>query len=276
MEGTGDIQASWDNSTLIARFKLTDDLAVFRIQPDDRLFDFRPGQYTVIGLPAGAPRCKSADPDEDENQNPGKLIRRAYSIASSSKVREYVELYVTFVRSGELTPRLWMLQPGDRLWLGPKATGHFTMDPVPPGKNVLLVGTGTGLAPYMSMIRDHHRCNRGRRFVVVHGARYVQELGYRSELEALDRACSTLVYLPTVSRPNANRDWHGHVGRLQSVLNNGILEPALGGALSPSSTDVFVAGNPKMVEDVQHILMARGYALHSPRSPGTLHIERYW
>lgn len=133
-------------------------------------------------------------------KNPGKLIRRAYSIASSSKVREYVELYVTFVRSGELTPRLWMLHPGDRLWLGPKATGHFTMDPVPPGKNVVLVGTGTGLAPYMSMIRDHHRCNRGRRFVVVHGARYVQELGYRSELEALDRGCSTLVYLPTVSR----------------------------------------------------------------------------
>ena len=142
MEETGDIQASWDNSTLIARFTLAEDLAVFRIQPDDRLFDFRPGQYTVIGLPAGAPRCDSADPGEDENQRHGKLIRRAYSIASSSKVRKYVELYVTLVRSGELTPRLWMLQPGDRLWLGPKATGHFTMDSVAPGKNVLLVGTG--------------------------------------------------------------------------------------------------------------------------------------
>lgn len=270
------IERGWDNSTLIARIDVTSDLAVFRVQPDVSLFAFRPGQYTVIGLPAAAPRCISADPDEDERLSPNKIIRRAYSIASSSKVQEYVELYVTLVRSGTLTPRLWTLHRGDRLWLSSKATGLFTMDGVPADFNVVLIGTGTGLAPYMSMLRDHHRCNSGRTFVVIHGARYAEELGYRRELGALDRECDTLVYLPTVSRPDAASGWRGHVGRVQAVLANGSLESALGGALSPESTHVFVAGNPEMVEDMQQRLMDRGFTLHSARSPGNLHIERYW
>jgi ferredoxin--NADP+ reductase len=229
----------------------------------------------VIGLPATAPRLASADADDDGIRE-GSLIRRAYSIASSSKTNEYVELYVTLVRSGSLTPRLWMLRPGDRLWLGPSAKGHFTMDEVPPDKNVVLIGTGTGLAPYLSMIRDFHRCNRGRRFVIVHGARCVRDLGYRAELEQLDRDCSTLAYIPTVSRPDANEVWRGHIGRVQSIFSDGAIKKALGGVLSPDATHVFLSGNPEMVEDVQRILLAQGFALHSTRSPGTLHVERYW
>ncbi len=267
---------NWDNATLIARHDLTDDLAVFRVKADSDLFGFRAGQYAVLGLPASAPRHDVAEPEEEPIQPPGKLIRRAYSIASSSKNGEYVEFYITLVRSGALTPRLWLLRPGERLWLGAQAKGHFTIDEVPPDKNVVLVGTGTGLAPYMSMIRDYHQCNRGRRFVVVHGARYVRELGYRDELEALDRDCSTLLYLPTVSRPNGSDGWSGHVGRVQSMLSDGTIEAALGEALSPDTTHVFISGNPEMVEDLQRMLVERGYSVHSPRSPGPLHVERYW
>ena len=175
-----------------------------------------------------------------------------------------------------LTPRLWLLRPGDRLWLVPSAKGHFTMDEVPADKNVVLIGTGTGLAPYLSMIEHHHRCNLGRRFVVVHGARHVHELGYRAELEALERDCSTLVYVPTVSRPDPQDGWRGQVGRVQSVFGDGTIEAALGETLSPDTTHVFVSGNPEMVEDMQCMLLEQGYALHSKRSPGTLHVERYW
>lgn len=267
---------SWDNGTVIDRRDLADDLAVFRVKPDGELFSFRAGQYTVIGLPASAPRIESSDPDEDDIPAKNKLIRRAYSIASPSKINEYVEFYVTLVRSGALTPRLWLLRPGDRLWLGPSAKGHFTMDGVPTDKNVVLIGTGTGLAPYISMIEDHHRCNLGRKFILVHGARYVRELGYRDELEALNRDCSTLVYLPTVSRPDAQDEWRGHVGRVQSVFSDGTIEAALGETLSPDTTHVFLSGNPEMVEHVQGMLLERSYVLHSTRSPGTLHIERYW
>lgn len=266
----------WDNSTLVHRDDVADDLAVFRIKPDGELFSFLAGQYTVIGLPASAPRLESSDADVSQSSTKTKLIRRAYSIASSSKINEYVELYLTLVRSGELTPRLWLLRPGDRLWLGPTAKGHFTMDDVPADKNVVLVGTGTGLAPYIAMIQDHHRCNMGRRFVVVHGARHVPELGYREELEALDCECRTLVYIPTVSQPDGEAAWHGHVGRVQSVFGDGTIDWALGETLSPDKTHVFVSGNPEMVEDLQGILVARGFTLHDRRSPGTLHVERYW
>ncbi len=266
----------WDNCTLVDRRDLTDDLSVFRLKPDGELFRFLAGQYTVIGLPASAPRLESSDHDDDEIPAKNKMIRRAYSIASSSKINEYLELYVTLVRSGKLTPRLWLLRSGDRLWLGPSAKGHFTMDDVPPDKNMALIGTGTGLAPYIAMISDHHRCNLGRRFVVVHGARHVRELGYRDELEALDRDCSTLVYIPTVSRPDAQDDWRGHVGRVQSVFADGTIEAALGESLSPDGTHVFVSGNPDMVEDLQGNFLKRGYTLHGTRSPGTLHVERYW
>lgn len=270
------VSTGWDNSTLAHRIDLDVDLAVFRIRPDSVLFPFLSGQYTVIGMPYRAPRCEDADPDETPSDDPDKLIRRAYSIASSSKVHEYVELYITLVRSGALTPRLWTLEPGDRLWLGPKAKGHFTVDAVPSERNLVLVGTGTGLAPYISMIKDHHTCNIGRRFVVIHGARYIRELGYRDELEALDHDCHTLAYLPTVTRPDDRDGWHGHVGRVQSVFSDGAVEAALGGPLSPESTHVFLAGHPEMVEDMQQMLTNRGYTLHSARSPGSLHVERYW
>ena len=267
---------AWDNATLIARRDLTDDSAIFGIEADAPLFEFLAGQYTAIGLPADAPRIEGADPDEDANGKPRKLIVRAYSIASSSKARDYVELYVTLVKSGALTPRLWMLQPGDRLWLGPKAKGLFTLEGVPADCDVVLIGTGTGLAPYISMIRDYHQCNIGRRFAVVHGARYVRDLGYRDELEALERDCSTMVYVPTVSRPEEDSGWSGHVGRVQSVVADGALESALGGAFSPKTTHVFVSGNPEMVEDMERVFIERGFTLNAARTPGTLHIERYW
>ncbi len=266
----------WHNSTLLERQDLTEDLAVFRVKPDGKLFSFRAGQYTVIGLPASAPRYASAEPEEKPNQNAGKLIRRAYSIASSSKISDYLELYVTLVRSGELTPRLWLLRPDDRLWLGPRAKGHFTMAEVPPDKNVILIGTGTGLAPYIAMIQDHHRCNRGRRFIVVHGARHVRELGYRDELEALARECSTMVYVPTVSRPATEDAWLGHVGRVQSVFADGTVEGTLRETLSPESTHVFLSGNPERVEHMQRLFLQLGYSLHSARTAGSLHVERYW
>lgn len=266
----------WSNATVIARKDLTGDSLIFRIEADAPLFDFLAGQYTTIGLPTDAARIEGADPDENANGNPRKRIVRAYSIASSSKAREYIELYVTLVKSGSLTPRLWMLQPGDRLWLGPKATGLFTLEGVPADSDVVLIGTGTGLAPYISMIRAYHRCNVGRRFIVVHGARYVRDLGYRDELEELQRECRTMVYMPTVSRPEEESDWSGHVGRVQSVLADGTLESALGGAFSPKTTHVFVSGNPEMVVDLEHVFNEQGFTLHSTRSPGTLHVERYW
>ena len=191
------------NATVIQRTELNPDLIILRVRSDSPLFHFQSGQYTVLGLTGERPRVAFSDTD-DEQSEPGRLIRRAYSISSSSKQREYLEFYVSLIRSGSLPPRLFALKTGHRVWLGPKATGQFTLSEVDDRHDLLLISTGTGLAPYISMIGSAHRCGEGRRFYVVHGARYSWDLGYRSELQALDYGCGTFTYLPTVTR--ADRD----------------------------------------------------------------------
>ena len=116
-----------------------------------------PVSSRVIGLPGSAPRCALSEPEEPP-ADPNKLIRRAYSIASSSLSREYMDFYVALVTTGALTPRLFDLKIGDRIWLGPKITGMFTFDQVPADANVVMIATGTGLAPYMSMLSTHLMC----------------------------------------------------------------------------------------------------------------------
>ena len=144
------------NATVTQREQVSPDLIVLRVAPRGPLFAFEPGQYGVLGLPGSAPRAPMSG-KEDAPPAGDKLVRRAYSIASSSKAGEYLEFYIKLVRTGELTPRLFSLKVGDSVWLGPKPAGHFTLDTVPPDKDLVMVATGTGLAPYVSMIRTSHR-----------------------------------------------------------------------------------------------------------------------
>ena len=257
------------NATVVSREEVSPDLCVLRVRPEGKLFDFEAGQFAGLGLPVRTPRISFSDAEEDPVE-PDKLIRRAYSISSSSKQKEYAEFYISLVRSGLLTPRLLMLQTGDRLWMGPKATGHFTLNEVPEDKDLILVSTGTGLAPYLSMIRSAHRCHEGRHYTVVHGARHTWDLGYRGELEALNHGCGTFKYVPTLTRPESREGWAGHIGRVQSVFEDGTV------GADPNKAHVFLCGSPEMVESTQTLLEACGYTQHSSRNPGTLHIERYW
>jgi ferredoxin--NADP+ reductase len=263
------------NATVTHRNEINSGLIIVRVQPDDPLFDFQAGQYTVLGMMSSEARVAYADPEEEPSDK-ARLIRRAYSIASSSKQGDFLEFYVSLVHSGKLTPRLFRLKPGGRLWLGKKAVGQFTLSEVRHDHNLLLISTGTGLAPYLSMIRTAHQCGKGRKFFVVHGARYSWDLGYRSELEALDHGCGTFSYLPTVSRVQKDQSWSGHVGRIQSVFEDGSLEELVGGPLDPERLSVFLCGNPSMVEAVEERFEEKGFELHRKGKSGNLHVERYW
>lgn len=263
------------NATVGQRIEVAPGLIILRVIPDDPLFSFEAGQYTVLGLKRGARRVVEADADETDG-DPEKLIRRAYSIASSSLADEYVEFYVTLVASGELTPRLFALEIKDRLFLGAKATGVFTLDRVAPEKHLLLVGTGTGLAPYMSMLRSELVCGGPRRFVVLHGARYSWDLGYRNELNSLSRLCSNMTYIPVISRPGEDPTWKGLTGYLQEVLFSGVVEERTGVAVSPDTFDIFLCGNPSMIEEAKERLTAIGFTPDKGRAVGNLHIEEYW
>lgn len=265
------------NTVVLQRIEVAPGLIILRLAPDGwELPAFEAGQFAVAGLPGSAPRCDFSDPD-DPDRDPDKLIRRAYSVASSSLDKQYLELYVALVRSGALTPRLFALKPGDRLWLGKKISGMFTLGSVPAGANLALIATGTGLAPYMSMLRGELLCDPSRRVAVLLGARHSWDLGYRSELITMGRSCPRFSYLPVISRPDEEAlAWAGHTGYVQDLWTRGVLEESLGLKPTPENTHVLLCGNPAMIEGMVKTLAAEGYAEHSRKSPGQIHVEKYW
>ena len=296
------------NATVSSRVEVAPGLVIMRVAPDKLPFEFKSGQYVVLGLKASEPRVDEWESEAapsvlptgeavadavagtPESQaavdaqaagiaraaaDPERMIRRAYSIASESRSDEYVEFYLTLVMSGELTPRLFKLKIKDRLHVGPKAVGVFTLDKAP-GKHLLMVGTGTGLAPYMSMLRSDLQCNGERNFVVVHGARYSWDLGYRTELSGLARHCGNFHYIPVITRPQEDVTWRGRSGYLQNVIASGAIEEKTGLALTPDKFDIFLCGNPGMIETVITWAEGRGFSRDKGHDIGTLHVEEYW
>lgn len=264
------------NAVVTQRSEVAPGLLILRVAPDGwRLPAFKPGQFAVLGLPADAPRHPLSDPEEPPPK-PGSMIRRSYSIASSSRDDEYLEFFLNIVHSGSLTPRLFALGIGARLWLGPKIAGLFTFDSVPDGANVVMVGTGTGLAPYMSMLRSFIDREQ-RRLAVIHGARHSWDLAYRAELVAMQRLRSNLAYIATVSRPDEEPvPWGGETGRVQDIWLRRRVGAAWGLEPTPDDTHVLLCGSPTMVEEMVAVLGAEGYHEHSRQRPGQVHVERYW
>jgi len=265
------------NAVVVKRCEVSPGLIILRVESDGwELPSFTPGQFGVIALPGRAARYGVSDVEE-ELVDPDKMIKRAYSIASSSVEREYIEFYIALVPSGALTPRLFALQVGDRLWMSPKASGLFTLDEVPVDQHVVLISTGTGLAPYISMLRTHLICGGAQRFAVLHGARHSWDLGYRNELVTLAKNCENASNLCTISRPDEEpMEWTGPSGYVQDLWTSGMLTKRFGFEPTPDNTHIFLCGTPKMIDDMTSILENDGFVLHSKKQPGQIHAERYW
>jgi ferredoxin--NADP+ reductase len=255
------------NSTLVGRIEITPELLILQVRPDEGVPDFKPGQYVALGLPGSAVRYHGALP-EKEAPAADKLIKRAYSIGSSPSQREYLEFYIAVVPDGALTSRLAALTPGDRLFSQPKVTGTFTVEGVSSARNLVLVSTGTGLAPFMSMVRTEDLWTPDRRVTVVHGVRYPADFAYADELLQLRNQGRALEYLPIASRAGA--EYSGRKGRVQKLFEEGVLAP------HPGQDSVFLCGNPAMIEDLERHLVEQGFVLHSKKTPGNLHVEKYW
>ncbi len=265
------------NAVVTHRIEAASGLIILRVAPDGwKLPDFKAGQFVVLGLPGSAPRVPLSDPDPAP-ADPSKLIRRAYSIASSSLAKDALEFYVTLVRSGELTPRLFALQPGGRVWLSNKPTGMFTLKDIPPDKNVVMIATGTGLAPYMSMLRTHLASDGERRFAAVVGARHSWDIAYSSELTTMQRLSRNLTYVPIVSRPTDEPvPWGGATGHVQGFWESGKLAELWGFPPTPENSHVLLCGAPAMIDDMTAKLAAAGWAKDEPHVLGQIHAERYW
>ena len=229
------------NATLVRRVDHTSDLASFWVRYDGDPVAFHPGQYLTTGVVVD-----------------GKLLQRPYSVASPPQVAatEGYEFYVRLVPVMRFTTALWRLPIGHRMrMIGPK--GRFLLEP-DDRRTHLYISTGTGIAPFISMIRDTMLRDDARRTVVLHGCSYTDELGYREYLEGLERdGTYPLSYVPTISRPTdpRNAGWSGRSGRAESVVAAVCRD--LG--LRPESTVVYICGNPDMILNVESALMARGF-----------------
>ena len=227
----------------------------------DRGLRFENGQFLMLGLALGS-----------------RSLLRAYSIASANH-DEYLEFLSIKVPDGPLTSRLQHLAPGDEILVSRKPTGTLLLSDLTPGTRLYLLGTGTGAAPFMSLIRDPQVYERFEQIILVHGVRWARETAVvRHQIGELERhellgalARAQLLYYPTVTRePHINR------GRITALLGSGRLARELGlPPLAPAADRVMVCGSPAMLADTRALLDARGFTI-SPHigEPGDYLIER--
>jgi ferredoxin--NADP+ reductase len=227
----------------------------------DTALRFRNGQFVMIGL-----------------QVNGKPLMRAYSIASPN-YEDTLEFFSIKVENGPLTSRLQHLKVGDELIVSRKPTGTLVIDDLKPAKNLYLVGTGTGLAPFMSLARDPDVYERFEKVVLVHGVRRVNDLAYYDYIsEELPKheflgeiVREKLIYYPTVTR----EPWK-YQGRVTDLIENGKLCRDIGlPDLNPETDRVMICGSPMLLIDLDAILKKRGFEI-SPHigTPGDYVIER--
>lgn len=262
------------NATIVSRIDLNDRVALVHVRPDSgSVTPFVPGQFIQLGLPADV----AASPAPAVAPTRTKLVKRSYSIASGPHESEAYELCIAFVEQGKLTPKLHGLHAGARIWHDAVPKGHFTMELVPDGLDLVFVATGTGIAPFVSMLRTYRSLPlRFRHFVIVHGAREASDLAYHDELMVAAQSDPRVRYVPVLSRAEGDRAWHGLHGRVQVALEPPAFMSRTGFALDPASSRIFLCGNPAMIEDVRIQLGARGFTPDTPKSPGNVHFERYW
>jgi ferredoxin--NADP+ reductase len=244
----------WLPGHLIARRDWAPGLATLVI--DAAIEPFAPGQFVNLAL------------DID-----GTIERRSYSIASPPGVP--LNFLVTEVAGGKLTPRLLGLSPGDVVLVEPKPQGFFTLEWVPPARDLWLVATGTGLGPFLSLLQSDEPWQRFERVVLVHGVRTANQLAHRADLERIARERpGKLALVATLSREP------GHPfalsGRITTLLADGSLERAAGVVLEPAHSHLMLCGNPGMIEEMTTLLGARGMNKHRVRKPGHITVEKYW
>lgn len=257
------------NARIAFRKDLTPELFIFGVAPDSGAVpEFQPGQYAELAIP-------EAFPSDVEGLHK-KLIRRSYSIASSPEERAFLEFYLVVVPGGLLTPKLALLKPEERLWLGPKIKGKFTLEEVPKGKTLLFISTGTGIAPYISMVRHFGVGTHWKHAIIIHGARLSSDLGYKDELESLSKKRPDITYLPTVTREPEESSWSGLRGRVTSLLDQKKFFELTNHALSPEDCHVLLCGNPDMIDEITETLGQRNFKIHKKKEPGNIHFERYW
>jgi len=250
--------SSWVEGRVVGVRHWTDRLFSLRVSaPEVR---FIAGQFAKLALPA-PPGAKEP------------MLGRPYSFVNPPGAAAH-EFYAAVVPGGPLSPRLAGLAPGDPLWLLARANGFFTIDEVPAARSLWCLATGTGLGPFLSILRTAAAWEKFPRVVLVHAVRYAAELAYAEEIADIAREHpGAFRFVPVVSRedhPAALR------GRIPALLADAQIEARAGLDLRADTAHAMLCGNPQMVEDAQKLLEGRGMRRHRRREPGHITVETYW
>lgn len=295
------------NATVVSLKKNHSDLMILRVKPDNPRPPHSAGQYCTLGLGNWEPRLPGTQEENLKPEDLSKLVRRAYSISCSilepngtlieKANSDAIEFYVVLVREGAadkppaLTPRLFMLKEGDRIQLGEKITGHYTLEPVKPGDTVLFLSTGTGEAPHNYMTWE--LLKRGHQGKILNACcvRYKRDLAYFTIQQELMQQYPQYQYLPLTTREAESMTQKVYI---QDLIRTGMIEDYLKSKLDPANTHVFLCGNPQMIGvkiknlageliypdpiGVIEVLEKRGFvADHGPtKLKGNIHFEEYW
>ena len=223
-------------------------LAILGVQPLEEPFPFEPGQYATLGL---------LGPE-------GKLVQRPMSISSSADDLTEYEFFIRLVESGAFTPLLWERTVGDPINIK-GAKGKFLLQD--DGRRALFVASGTGLAPFISMIETLRGRGQERDVVLLHGVSHARDLAWREQLTELEKGGGfPLRYAGTISRPHESPEWDGLTGRVEAVVP-GQLDAH---GLNAENTTIYLCGNPDMITAVEEIALGRGFA------PEHVRKELYW
>ena len=208
----------------------------------------------------------------------GSVVWRAYSMVSSPH-DEFLEFFSIVVPGGEFTSELSRLQIGDSLLIERQAVGYLTLDRFIDGRDLWMLSTGTGVAPFLSILQDFEVWEKFERIILVYSVREGRELAYQALIEGLAQRdylaehAHKLQLINTVTReayPGALN------GRITQLIENGELEHAAGLALSPEHSRVMICGNPQMIDDTRAVLKTRDLRLSLARRPGQVAVENYW
>ena len=223
-------------------------------------FRFRNGEFTMIGL-----------------EVEGRPLLRAYSVASAN-YEERLEFFSIKVSDGPLTSRLQHLKVGDPVMVGRKATGTLVIDNLLPGRNLFLLGTGTGLAPFLSVIKDPDTYDKFGTVVLVHGVRQVAELAYGDAIKETlpqDELIGDLIRTQLIYYPTVTREPFRNTGRITDLLAAGTISSELGLAPLDAEHDrVMMCGSPAMLADTKALLLDRGFVEGNHGEPGQFVVER--
>jgi len=289
------------NAEVVSVREVGEGLRIFKVKPDFSIDSWKAGQYSTLGLDGSEARVSGAQKEELAKVKLKKVQERAYSISSpifegdyelaDHNELDYLEFYISLVKTGHkeyppyLTPRLFMLGKGDRVRLGKEISGNYTLGNVDKFDNIILISTGTGLAPHNTMLSQLLRDGHEGKIIIVESNRYEYEFGYNDQLQEISESYSNVFHERMVT--SEREDYY-----IENLFSDNVLEDKYDFKIKPEDTKVYLCGSPRMIgapkvvngkevfadkSGMVFLLQSRyGLETNCEDDNGHINFEKYW